>query len=53
MPPLPPGWHRDHTCCFSLCVNYSHVVYVTHEHNQTLKVERRALLRASVGREYI
>lgn len=40
-PPLPRGWHRDHTCCFSMCVNEAHIVYVTHEENQRRKIERR------------
>jgi hypothetical protein len=41
MPPLPKGWHRDHTCCFSLCVNFRHLEYVTHETNQQRKMERK------------
>lgn len=40
-PPLPRGWHRDHECCFSMCVNEAHIVYVTHEENQRRKPERR------------
>ena len=40
-PPLPKGWHRDHECCFSMCVNEAHIVYVTHEENQRRKLERR------------
>lgn len=38
--PLPPGHHRDHTCCFSLCVNPEHLEHVTHEVNQQRKVAR-------------
>ena len=37
----PPGHHRDHTCCFSLCVCPEHIVVVTHARNQELKIERR------------
>lgn len=40
--PLPAGHHRDHTCVFSLCVNYDHIEYVTHKGNQERKVARRA-----------
>lgn len=36
----PPGWHRDHTCKFSLCVCPDHVEPVTSQKNQELKVER-------------
>lgn len=39
--PLPKGWHRDHTCSFSLCVNFECMEYVTHEENQARKVARR------------
>jgi hypothetical protein len=42
MPPLPRGWHRDHTCCFSLCVNWEHLEYVTHAINQDRKIARSA-----------
>lgn len=38
----PPGYHRDHTCEFSLCVNDEHIEIVTHEENQRRKMERRA-----------
>lgn len=38
----PPGHHRDHECCFSLCVNPSHIKVVTHAKNQELKVIRLA-----------
>lgn len=37
----PPGWHRDHTCCFSLCVNEEHIVAVPSAKNQELKMERK------------
>lgn len=40
LPPLPKGWHRDHTCVFSMCVNPAHLEYVTHEENQRRKIER-------------
>lgn len=39
--PLASGWHRDHTCEFSLCVNPGHLERTTHEENQHRKVERR------------
>ncbi len=32
-PPLPPGYDRDHTCKFSLCVNDAHIEIVTKEVN--------------------
>lgn len=37
----PPGHHRDHECCFSLCVNPKHIEIVTHEENQRRKVARK------------
>ncbi|MEL6587488.1 MAG: HNH endonuclease [Pseudomonadota bacterium] len=37
----PPGHHRDHTCCFSLCVNPAHIEVVTHHENQARKMARR------------
>lgn len=37
----PPGHHRDHTCCFSMCVNPDHLELVSHEENQRRKVEKR------------
>lgn len=40
---LEPGEHRDHTCCFSLCVNPDHLEIVSHEENQKRKIARRAL----------
>lgn len=39
--PCPPGHHRDHSCCFSMCVNPDHVDCVTHAENQQLKMERK------------
>lgn len=36
----PPGYHRDHKCCFSLCVNPDHIEAVTHVENQQRKVDR-------------
>lgn len=38
----PEGYHRDHTCNFSLCVNYEHIEIVTHEENERRKQERKA-----------
>jgi hypothetical protein len=40
--PLNPGEHRDHTCVFSLCVNFDHVEYVTQAVNQERKIARKA-----------
>ncbi len=37
----PPGHHRDHTCCFSMCVNPDHLEIVSHEENQTRKMKKR------------
>jgi len=34
----PPGWHRDHTCRFSLCVCPDHIEAVPPEVNQERKV---------------
>lgn len=42
LPPLPPGHDRDHTCCFSLCVNPEHLEHVTKVENQRRKHARRA-----------
>ena len=39
--PCPPGSHRDHECCFSLCVNPDHFEIVTHEENQARKMARK------------
>lgn len=39
--PLPEGYHRDHTCEFSLCVNPEHIERVTREENERRKQERR------------
>lgn len=39
--PLPAGWHRDHICTFSLCVNPSCIDYVSHDENQRRKIERQ------------
>lgn len=36
----PPGYHRDHECCNSLCVNEDHIAIVTHSENQERKVSR-------------
>ena len=40
----PPGHHRDHTCCFSLCVNPDCIEVVTADENQRRKVARRAAM---------
>lgn len=37
----PRGYHRDHICCFSLCVNPSHIEAVTHSENQQRKMDRK------------
>ena len=37
---LEPGEHRDHTCCFSMCVNPEHTEIVTHAVNQERKMTR-------------
>jgi hypothetical protein len=39
--PCPPGHHRDHTCCFSMCVNPDHLEVVLKEVNQERKVRRK------------
>lgn len=39
------GQHRDHTCCFSMCVNPDHIEIVSHEENQRRKLERKLGLR--------
>lgn len=39
----PPEHDRDHTCCFSLCVNPDHIEVVHKTVNQERKVERRRL----------
>lgn len=43
LPPLPEGWHRDHICVFSLCVNPEHIEYVSSEENQQRKMGRQGL----------
>lgn len=35
---VPPGWHRDHTCVFSLCVNPEHLEPVPRRVNQERKM---------------
>lgn len=37
----PPEHDRDHTCLFSLCVNYEHLDIVHKTVNQERKMERR------------
>lgn len=37
----PTEHHRDHTCCFSLCVNPAHIEIVHKSVNQERKLERR------------
>lgn len=34
----PPGFHRDHTCGFSMCVNPQHIEVLTREENQRRKM---------------
>ena len=38
--PLPEGHHRDHICCFSMCVNPDHLEIVTAAENQRRKAKR-------------
>lgn len=49
----PPGYHRDHTCEFSLCVNDEHLEAITHAENERRKRERRASRTDFVDRESI
>ena len=37
----PPGYHRDHLCVFSLCVNQDHIEAITHAENERRKKARR------------
>jgi HNH endonuclease len=37
----PPGHHRDHICCFSMCVNPAHLEVVTRQENQRRKLARK------------
>ena len=37
----PVGFHRDHVCQFSMCVNPDHIEIVSHEENQRRKMARR------------
>ena len=39
--PVPAGWHRDHTCQFSLCVCPDHLEPVPRTTNQERKLLRR------------
>lgn len=39
--PCPPGYHRDHKCHFSMCVNPGHIEVVTREENQKRKMKRK------------
>jgi len=39
--PCPPGHHRDHLCCFSMCVCPDHIETVTAEENQRRKMENK------------
>lgn len=38
----PPGYHRDHLCHFSMCVNPDHLEVVPKEVNQERKRARRS-----------
>lgn len=40
---LPAGWHRDHRCHFSLCVNPQHLEAVSPEINQLRKMRGKGL----------
>jgi len=42
--PLPPGWHRSHSCDFSMCVSPEHVKHRPRMLNQQDKNERNAQL---------
>jgi len=44
----PEGFHRDHTCNFSMCVNPNHFECVSREINQERKV-MRVRLKPSFG----
>lgn len=39
---VPSGWHRDHTCVFSLCVNPEHIDPVPPKENEDRKKARLA-----------
>lgn len=41
----PEGYHRDHLCRFSLCVNPDHLEAVTREVNQERKCQRDLSVR--------
>lgn len=36
--PLPKGYHRDHTCKFTMCVHPDHLEHITHAKNQERKM---------------
>lgn len=38
----PDGYHRDHTCCNSLCVNPDHLEIVTAEENIARRWSRKS-----------
>lgn len=40
--PCPPGYHRDHSCVFSLCVNPDHIQPIPKINNHLLKITRRS-----------
>lgn len=44
---VPRGWHRGHSCHFSLCVNPEHIDPMSPSDNQKEKVERALLRRVS------
>jgi len=37
----PEHHHRDHLCCFSMCVNPAHLEVVTHSENERRRQSRR------------
>lgn len=47
----PPGYHRDHTCVFSLCVNPFHIEIVTPGVNTELRDARKEPDRGRLLRE--
>ena len=41
----PPAHHRDHICCFSMCVNPDHLEIVSREENQRRKMAKQEAVR--------
>jgi hypothetical protein len=44
----PLGYHRDHTCHFSMCVNPDHLEAVTHKVNEERKQARARTWREAL-----